>query len=197
MKTYRKTALVQAKIFEKGDEDGMSCIPLVNMCKWKNSKGIYKDCGNCELDIPKQPYIIEIENDKFFGIFGEQYICTGNDGESWLVRKDIFERTYEEYASQQKDVKTKEEILSKHGFIDGVSIHSFTHIAREKLYAAMEEYTSQQKDVPSNDEIEKQFPIYNPDYLPSFNYQLEIMNRNKRIGAKWVRDNYQPNQKLK
>lgn len=96
MKTYRKTATVDAKLFERGDEDGMSCIPFVSECKWRNEEGKYKDCKNCTFDIKKQPYISTLENDKHFGAWGLNYLCTGIDGEKWLVDKSIFERTYEE-----------------------------------------------------------------------------------------------------
>lgn len=70
MKTYRKTATVQAKIFELGDEDGF----------------IYPEVT---------PYIRTLENQKFRGEFNENYLCVGIDGERWLVEKSIFERTYE------------------------------------------------------------------------------------------------------
>ena len=69
MKTYRKTATVDAKLFERGDEDGIT-------------NGM--------------PYISTLENDKHFGAWGLNYLCTGIDGEKWLVDKSIFERTYEE-----------------------------------------------------------------------------------------------------
>jgi hypothetical protein len=69
MKTYRKTETVEAKIFEKGDEDGFSM--------------------NC-------PFIITLENNRQGGKFGEHYLCIGIDQEKWLVEKSIFERTYTE-----------------------------------------------------------------------------------------------------
>ena len=71
MKTYRKTATVQAKIFEPGDEDGFIYYPEA------------------------VPYIRTLENQKFRGEFNENYLCVGVDGERWLVEKSIFERTYE------------------------------------------------------------------------------------------------------
>jgi len=74
MKTYRKTATVQAKLFEKGDEDGM-----IEVCEGGT-----------------RPYISTLENQKHLGRFGCQYLCVGIDKERWLVDKDIFERTYEE-----------------------------------------------------------------------------------------------------
>ncbi len=83
MTTYRKTATVEAKVFEKGDEDGMDY--------W------------FKIDSEKSPYISTLENQKHFGEFGKHYICTGIDGERWLVDKDIFERTYEEVPKMTKD----------------------------------------------------------------------------------------------
>ena len=69
MKTYRKTATVNAKLFEKGDEDGF---------------------------LFELPFIRSLENNRHGGRFGEHYVCIGIDGERWLVEKSIFERTYEE-----------------------------------------------------------------------------------------------------
>lgn len=77
MKTYRKTATVEAKLFEEGDEDGLRKI--------KTKDG---------LEVT--PYISTLENQHHYGEFRQNYICTGIDGERWLVAKDIFERTYEE-----------------------------------------------------------------------------------------------------
>jgi len=79
MKTaeYRKTATVQAKLFEKGDEDGFT-EPLEH---YFNPTPI--------------PYISTLENQKHNGVFGMYYVCTGINGERWLVEKSIFEATYE------------------------------------------------------------------------------------------------------
>lgn len=73
MKTYQKTATIQAKLFEKGDEDGF-----------------LMDC----------PFIITLENDSHGGKFGEHYLCIGIDQEKWLVEKSIFERTYKEVTNE-------------------------------------------------------------------------------------------------
>lgn len=75
MRTYRKIATVQAKIFEQGDEDGF----------------IHPE-GFIGAIVP---FIQTLENPKHMGEFGKHYICTGIDGERWLVEKSIFERTYE------------------------------------------------------------------------------------------------------
>jgi hypothetical protein len=95
MKTYKKLETINAKIFESGDEDGMSCIPFVSICKWKNKEGKYKDCKNCTLDIKKQPYI-NILNDKWFGEWESNYLCIDTNGNRSLVDKNVFEHTYEE-----------------------------------------------------------------------------------------------------
>ena len=70
MKTYRKTATVEAKIFEEGDEDGFL----------HNGK----------------PFVSTLENQEHQGEFGKHYICIGINGERWLVEKSIFESTYVE-----------------------------------------------------------------------------------------------------
>lgn len=87
MKEYRKTATVKAKIFEKGDEDGMihrdGIIGAVEDAKYR-----------CQPDLV--PYISTLENQYHKGEWGKNYLCVGINGERWLVDKDIFERTYEE-----------------------------------------------------------------------------------------------------
>jgi hypothetical protein len=80
MKIYRKTATVQAKLFEKGDEDGMIEI-------WTG-----------EI----KPYVSTLENQKYLGVFGCHYLCVGIKGERWLVEKEIFEATYEEVKGGDK-----------------------------------------------------------------------------------------------
>ena len=87
MKEYRKTATVKAKIFEKGDEDGM--IHRDGML------GAMEDAKySCQPDLV--PYISTLENQYHKGEWGKHYLCVGINGERWLVDKDIFERTYEE-----------------------------------------------------------------------------------------------------
>lgn len=87
MKEYRKIATVNAKLFEKGDEDGM----------------IHKDwmigtMEDAEYNFLPDlvPYISTLENQFYRGEFGKHYLCVGINGEKWLVDKDIFEKTYEE-----------------------------------------------------------------------------------------------------
>ena len=65
---------VEAVLFVKGMEDGVG-DPL-------------GDNGN-------MPYISTLENKKHFGNFEENYLVKGNHQDKWLVRKDIFEATYE------------------------------------------------------------------------------------------------------
>jgi hypothetical protein len=91
MKTFRKTATVQAKLFEKGDEDGFI-----------HPDGFIGAMEDFRYNIVSQviPYVSTLENQHHFGRFGEYYLCIGIKGEKWLVEKEIFESTYEE-------VKTK------------------------------------------------------------------------------------------
>ena len=89
-KEFRKTATVNAKLFEKGDEDGMTTPENFTMLD-----AMENDKYNCEQP-DLVPYISTLENQKHRGEFGKHYICIGIDGERWLVDKDIFERTYEE-----------------------------------------------------------------------------------------------------
>lgn len=87
MKEYRKTATVKAKLFELGDEDGFvhreSMLGAMEDAKYGLQPNVI-------------PYISTLENQWHKGEFGENYVCTGINGERWLVAKDIFEKTYEE-----------------------------------------------------------------------------------------------------
>jgi hypothetical protein len=94
MKTYRKIATVQAKLFEEGDEDGF-------ITRYYNDEDIHEDgsistsglIGEHEI---KVPYVSTLENQKHLSHgFGREYLCVGIKGERWLVDKDIFESTYE------------------------------------------------------------------------------------------------------
>lgn len=73
LKKYSKVAIVSAKPFEPGDEHGFDG----------------RENGT------KTPVLATLEG-IMRGQFYENYICFGVEGESWLVRKDIFERTYKE-----------------------------------------------------------------------------------------------------
>lgn len=88
-KEYRKTATVKAKLFEKGDEDGM-CMPE-NFTVQDAMENARYGCGQ-PIEVP---YIKTLENQKHRGEFGQHYVCVGIDGERWLVDKLIFEKTYE------------------------------------------------------------------------------------------------------
>ena len=101
MKLYRKKALVKAKPFEEGDEDGF-------ITRYYNDEDVHEDgsistsgiMGKHEI---KVPYVSTLENQKHLSRgFGRDYLCVGVDGERWLVEKSIFERTYEEVDSQEK-----------------------------------------------------------------------------------------------
>lgn len=77
-KEYRKIATVKAKLFERGDEDGMTSSSFVG----------------------DMPYVSTLENKMLFGVFGQYYLCIGVEEEKWLIEKSIFEKTYEEISSQ-------------------------------------------------------------------------------------------------
>lgn len=87
MKTYRKIATVQAKLFEQGDEDGF-IYPEGMLGAMEDAKYGIKSVV--------VPFIKTLENPHHIGEFGKNYLCVGIDGEKWLVEKSIFERTYEE-----------------------------------------------------------------------------------------------------
>lgn len=88
-KEYRKTATVKAKLFEKGDEDGMTTPEnfTISDAIENNKYG----CGEPDL----VPFIATLENQKHRGQFAKHYLCVGVNNEKWLVDKDIFEATYE------------------------------------------------------------------------------------------------------
>jgi hypothetical protein len=93
-KTYRKTATVSAKLFEKGDEDGLvsmhdAAVPQ----QFKNPE----PGENADSMVP---FITTLESQRHFGRFGKYYICTGPEGERWLVERAIFEKTYEEVVTE-------------------------------------------------------------------------------------------------
>jgi len=87
MKTYKKTATVEAKLFEKGDEDGFI-----------HREGLLGAMEDSKYGL--QPNLIlfikTLENPHHTGEFELNYICTGIQGERWLVEKSIFEQIYEE-----------------------------------------------------------------------------------------------------
>jgi len=86
-KEFRKTATVKAKLFEKGDENGFIHPGGFHGAMEDARYGIKPDLV---------PYVSTLENQYHKGEFGKHYLCSGIDGERWLVDKDIFERTYEE-----------------------------------------------------------------------------------------------------
>lgn len=108
MKEYRKTATVMAKIFEPGDEDGIA--------------------DSMATEDFKMPYISTLENQMFFGRFGENYVCTGIKGERWLVEKEIFESTYEPV------VKTLDELAKEIGTIPLGQIVSESRYYVQSIY---------------------------------------------------------------
>jgi hypothetical protein len=89
MKTYRKIATVQAKLFERGDEDGF--------VHPEGMMGAMEDARYGIDSTPRlMPYIKTLENPCHIGEFGKHYLCIGIKNERWLVEKEIFESTYEE-----------------------------------------------------------------------------------------------------
>ena len=88
-KEYIKTATVKAKLFEKGDEDGMTIPDDYRI-------GDAMEDAHYGINPPLVPYITTLENQKHKGCFGKHYLCIGITGETWLVDKDIFEKTYEQ-----------------------------------------------------------------------------------------------------
>lgn len=83
---FRKTATVKAKLFEKGDEDGMIHRNGMQEAMEEAKYGFHPDLV---------PYISTLENQFHRGEFGKHYICVGVKGEKWLVDRGIFEATYE------------------------------------------------------------------------------------------------------
>ncbi len=84
---FRKTATVKAKLFEKGDEDGM-------IAKESHLGDVLDDVKH-GIEPTLVPYIKTLENQCHKGEFGKHYLCIGINDEKWLVDKDIFEKTYE------------------------------------------------------------------------------------------------------
>lgn len=96
LKTYRKTATVDAKLFEKGDEDGF--LPPES---YTNLDAI--EDGRYGIKPPLNiPYVKTLENKFLRGEFGKHYLCIGIKGERWLVEKEIFESTYEILSQETK-----------------------------------------------------------------------------------------------
>ena len=97
MKTYRKTATVQAKLFEQGDQDG-----------FVHPYGVTGAMEDARYGIDSTPslvpYIKTLENQHHTGEFGKHYLCIGIKGERWLVEREIFESTYEQVKDHVPDV---------------------------------------------------------------------------------------------
>ena len=87
MRTYKKTATIEAKLFEQGDEDGFI-----------HPDGVMGEIEDARHGIKSifVPYIKTLENNHHQGEFGQHYLCIGINNEKWLVEKSIFEKTYEE-----------------------------------------------------------------------------------------------------
>ncbi len=103
LKTYKKTVTVEAKLFEKGDEDGFSHRDGMSDVLENIGLGVHSQAGI-------SPYIKTLESNQHFGEFGDFYICTGINSERWLVEKSIFEKTYEEVIP--KDVEQAQKYIN-------------------------------------------------------------------------------------
>lgn len=76
MKKYVKLPIpISAKLFEKGDEDGI------------NDEGV--------------PYVSTIEGRALQAEYGKHYLVQGNHNDKWLVEKTIFENTYKEFQKEK------------------------------------------------------------------------------------------------
>lgn len=93
MKEYRKIATVKAKLFEQGDEDGMTMPENFTMLD-----AMENDRYGCKQP-DLVPYISTLENQKHIGEFGKYYLCVGINNERWLVEKSIFKKTYQEIST--------------------------------------------------------------------------------------------------
>jgi hypothetical protein len=88
-KEYRKIAPIKAEQFD-GSAGEAKRLKLVSG----------SDRG---WDYDRERYYVRNSEDDIF-IFPDDYIATGIDGERWPIRKDIFERMYEELPVIPKDV---------------------------------------------------------------------------------------------
>jgi hypothetical protein len=73
MKTYRHKRTIKAKLFEFGDEEGITCV---------NERSL--------------PYITNATGYREVAVWGQSYLCILPDGNKFLISKELFERTYEE-----------------------------------------------------------------------------------------------------
>lgn len=86
---YRKTALVDAVLYEPGMEDGFVCYSIGESVE----QGRYYDKNG---PLPKNNRVPAIKTLEGFHIISEgDYILTGVQGERWPCKPDIFKSTYE------------------------------------------------------------------------------------------------------
>ena len=83
-------------------------------------------------------------------------------------------------------MKTKEEILEKHGWIDGFSAHSRHDLIHQSLLEAMEEYAKQM--LPEQSEIDDQVEKYafRVPYDGSNNFYDQVALKHYKAGIEWV-----------
>lgn len=88
-KRYQNIIPMQAKLFQMGDQDGFTSKD--GDSEW------YEDYAKEHLDSDNIiPYIKESKpGQRIGGRFGECYICLHADGTKQLIKKEIFEKTYQ------------------------------------------------------------------------------------------------------
>ncbi len=88
-----RVLIVEAEVYAPGMEDGFSCIPLVSACRWQDNKGKWKQCGKCELDTKKMPFV----NASHGRVYIEpgDIIVTEPNGDKQAFDKKEFDATYE------------------------------------------------------------------------------------------------------
>ena len=92
MKFATRQKYVEAEVYHAGLEDGFSCEPFVQICRYKNKDGCYKDCGLCSLDIEKKPYIQCLLHREY--IDEGDYIVTDEVGNKVVMSAEDFEAAY-------------------------------------------------------------------------------------------------------
>ena len=87
IKWRKKPIIVEAKVYEKGLEDGFARCGSVTCGEYR---WFDRECSNCEYG---RPYIDTLEGRHY--ISTGDYIITGVRGERYPCKPDIFHMTYE------------------------------------------------------------------------------------------------------
>lgn len=89
MAKYRKTAIVEAVLYEPGMEDGYVCFPI-------GGSPMHGSYHKKDWPMPKNCHVPAIETLEGYHIVSPgDYILTGIKGERWPCKPDIFKETYE------------------------------------------------------------------------------------------------------